>query len=289
MLEEIKGSYIANASMIKGWQHMSVNTLCNLYIDNENNEDLKSAYFSAILLKKWPYIGKHYLNSKASGFSIEDCYDMVIHGIQYALEKRKWKDPNNKLYNDKCAPDKVLNRCIASARDIQYYLSNTGKRKGNYGKVSLDYISEEVKDCSEILADDNESEELNKDNISTHFLLENLVKKNKFIEALVIHSILNDDCFVEKTTTQKFMLDEEEIKAKRSSQTFKTGKLVDTLYKYREQKIHTLCDEYHINDDKITKVRDVLIKADKNKLNRLVRSVLSKLADDEDVKEYLCL
>lgn len=285
MLEDIKQSYISDAARIKGWEKMSVNTLCNLYIDNEDDSDLKSAYFSAILLKKWPYIGKHYANSKASGFSIEECYDMVIHGIQYALEKRKWRDPDNKLYNDKCGPDKVLNRCIASSRDIQYYLSNTGKRKGNFGKVSLDYISEEVKDCTEILADDGEEEKCCNSKLSTKLLIETLINKNKYLEALIVESILNDDCFIERTHTEKFIFEEEEQKVKRTSSMFKAGKLVDNLYKYREQKVQTLCDEYNI---KVSSELETLMKADKNKISRLVKSILKRLSEDEDIREYLC-
>lgn len=289
MLEDIKQSCTIEASIIPNWQKTSVNVLANAYIDNEDNEELKSAYFSAILLKKWPYIGKHYTNSKASGFSIEDCYDMVVHGIQYALEKRKWRDPENKLYNDKCAPDKILNRCIASSRDIQYYLSNTGKRRGNYGKISLDYISEEVKDCCDILSDESESDDNYKEKLSVKSLLENLIKKNKLIEALVVSSILQDDCFVEKSENQEFMYEEELVKGKRYSKTFKAGKLVDNLYNYRDQKINYLKDNYSIDEDDLKVFADNFTAIDKSKMNRLVKSVLKSLSRDEDIKDYLCL
>lgn len=294
MLEEIKSSYIQAASRIPGWQNESVNTLCNLYIDNEDNDLLKSAYFAAIILKKWPYIGKHYTSSKASGFSIEDCYEMVIHGIMYALEKRKWRDPTNKLYNDRCAPDKVLNRCIASSRDIQYYLSNTGKRKVNYGKASLDSICEEVNDCNELLADDDAYEEVVNDSYSIDSLTDNLINKNKIIEAMIVNSIVNDDCFIDKCNTETVTINkdtelEEEIKVKKHSSSFKAGKLVDNLYKYKSTKVMNLCANHKLNEQTISAIVQLFDKTDKNKFARIIKITLKNMAKDTDISKYLCL
>ena len=66
MLEDIKKSYVKTAnSSVPNWKELDVNTLCNLYIENEKDEGKKNGYFSAIVLKKWGYIGKNYINSKS--------------------------------------------------------------------------------------------------------------------------------------------------------------------------------------------------------------------------------
>lgn len=301
MLEEIKKTYLREAARIPSWETTSVNTLCNLYIDNEQDESLKSAYFSAIILKKWPYIGKHYLASKASGFSIEDCYDMVVHGIQYALDKRKWRDPNNKLYNDKCGPDKVLNRCIASSRYIEYYLSNTHKRRSNFGKTSLDMIQENVKDCTDILSDECVSQDNVSEDISITLLVDKLMRANKVLEALIINDIVEGDCFILKSSTKKLEYEVEvedddgktktEIvkeKVKSYSHNFKLTKLINDLYKYNEVDLRNICKSYCIS---IEKENDLirLFKTKKNKFDRVIKETLSNMAKDRIIKNHLCL
>ena len=288
MLEEIKGSCVKEASRIPNWQNTSVNVLANKYIDNENNEDLKSAYFSAILLKKWPYIGKHYASSKASGFSIEECYDMVVHGIQYALANRKWRDPENKLYNDNCGPDKVINRCIASARDIQYYNSNTQKRKVNFGKTSLDCIEENVKDCTDIISDNGETESDIKENISMSFLIEKLMKSNKILEALIINDIVAGDCFITKTHNETIMYQEEEQTVKRYEEVFKASKLINNLYNnYSEEQLKHICESYCISKEKEESLIN-LFKTKKNKFDRIIKATLLGMSKDNVIKEHLC-
>ena len=288
MLEEIKKSYTREASRIPNWQNTSVNVLANAYIDNENDEQLKSAYFSAILLKKWPYIGKHYAASKASGFSIEDCYDMVIHGIQYALANRKWRDPENKLYNDKCGPDKVLNRCIASSRDIQYYNANTHKRRANFGKTSLDLIEENVKDCTYVLSDDCEAIDDAQDNISVEFLIEKLMKKEKVLEALIINDIVAGDCFITKTTTEKMIFEEEEQSYKRYTEVFKLSKLVNNLYNYSEEELRDICSAYCISKEKETSIISLFKGTKKTKFDRVIKTTLLSMAEDVTIRNHVC-
>ena len=37
---------------------------------------------------------------------VEDCFEWLTHAILYALDHRKWKDPNSSLFNDPLGPDK---------------------------------------------------------------------------------------------------------------------------------------------------------------------------------------
>ena len=288
MLEEIKKSYIKAASIIKDWQTISVNTLANNYIDNESDEDLKAGYFSAILLRKWAYIGKHYATSKASGFTIEDCYDMVIHGIQYALQNRKWRDPKNKLYTDKCGPDKVLNRCIASARDIQYYNANTHKRKANFGKTSLDMIEENVKDCNEVILDESADLDEYSDYISIDLLIDKLIDNNKILEAIIVKNIVAGDCFVSKVTTTTKISDDNEYTTKSYTQNFKLAKLINNLYSYSEDDLRDICSFYCISKEKEESLINLFKNTKKTKFDKVIKSTLASMSEDNVIRDYLC-
>ena len=291
MLEDVKRSYERRAnSVVPNWRELDVNTLCNLYIENENNEVKKNGYFSAIVLKKWGYIGKHYINSKASGFSIEQCYDMVLDAIMYILKMRKWLDPNNKLYGDKNAPDKCLNRCIFSARQRDYYLSNRDKRRYNYGGISLEAITDNVGDHTEVLCDevlDQDNQDYMFVNVTLKNIINHMVSKNKILEALVLDNIANDDCYTTKTETTEVVTKDTTEKVKRSHDVFKLCKLVDNLYNYDIKTIKRICNMYCLEEEKLIDFLPVL-NNDKGRLSRVVKSVMNNLRNDKELIETLC-
>lgn len=291
MLEDVKRSYERMANtVVPNWRELDVNTLCNLYIENENNEVKKNGYFSAIVLKKWGYIGKHYINSKASGFSIEQCYDMVLDAIMYILKMRKWLDPNNKLYGDKNAPDKCLNRCIFSARQRDYYLSNRDKRRYNYGGISLEAITDNVGDHTEVLCDevlDQDNQDYMFVNVTLKNIINHMVSKNKILEALVLDNIANDDCYTTKTETTEIVTKDTVEKVKRSHDVFKLCKLVDNLYNYDIKTIKRICNMYCLEEEKLIDFLPVL-NNDKGRLSRVVKSVMNNLRNDKELIETLC-
>lgn len=287
MLEEVRRNYIATADAVKpNWRTTNVNTLCDLYIDNENDEVLKSGYFAGIVLKKWGYIGKHYINSKASGFTIEDCYGMVTDAIMIILKARKWRDPSNKLYGDKNAPDKCLNRCIFSMRQRDYYLANRQKRKVNYGgnKVSLTQLQEQVGDHSAVLATDSDR----KDSVQTldyKNVISNLLSNNRGLEGIIVENILRDECFV---TKYKIITDEEGHEHKRAYEEFKLCKLVDNISKYNNDSINHIYKTYGVSVDKGAEVSDIINSVNKAKLSRIIKATMTKMSKDRALKESLC-
>ena len=293
MLEDIKKSYVKTAnSSVPNWKELDVNTLCNLYIENEKDEVKKNGYFSAIVLKKWGYIGKHYINSKSSGFSIEQCYDMVLDAVMYILKMRKWLDPNNKLYGDKNAPDKCLNRCIFSARQRDYYLSNRDKRKYNYGNVSLEYIVDNVVDHTDVLGDDfsypNEDNNMFI-NVTLKNIVQKMIKNNRVLEALIIDNIVNDDCYTSKVETKKIDNGYEIQKFKNYNEEFKFGKLVNNLYNYDVGTIKRICSMYSISEEECKLIEYLpTLNNDKGKLSRVIKSVMRNLSKDEDLRVSLC-
>ena len=136
MLTEMKKIYSDQADMIEGWKDKSKTELCNLYIQNENDEMLRNCYFSAIILNYWNKIYTLQANTYLTA-TLEDTYQWVVDGILYALEHRKWLDPNNKLYTDPDAPDKVINRRICFMKKPFLIISGDCQKTQNCHRVQL--------------------------------------------------------------------------------------------------------------------------------------------------------
>ena len=192
-LNEYKRYYEKEASNIPDWRNINKNKLVNSFIKNENNKELANSYLAAIICKYWGNIDKLYNNSKSSSVTREDCYEWVIDAIMYALTKRKWLDPSNKLYNDPNGPDKVINRCIVSERKIFYQSSNYDCRKVNYATFSTDQIIEENENNSLLLSNKNDYADIDE---SVDDLIVSSFNKGKYFLAFMIDGIVNYDSFI---------------------------------------------------------------------------------------------
>lgn len=145
MLDEYKQIYIENANLIPNWRNMSKSELAKLYIQHEGT-DIANSYFSAIMCKYWNLIGSYYYKQDVKIANETDCYDWLIEGITYALEKRVWEDPENALYNDPKGPEKAMTVCITSTRATFYQYTKHDKRSLNYTLLSLDSLEENSSD-----------------------------------------------------------------------------------------------------------------------------------------------
>lgn len=194
MLESYKKSYEDQADMYidEDWRKMNKNDLVNKYIEVEKDPVLANAYMSAIICRYWNSLNSYYLKSYRSA-NIEDCYGWLVAAIMRALKHRKWKDPNNKLYNDPNGPDKVINRCIFSNRMGFYQSSNTYKRRRNYGLYSLESLIDDYGDTVNLA----ESTPLdNSDEVVDIYRLVNSAFDNKsYVTAFIIDCIVNEDLF----------------------------------------------------------------------------------------------
>jgi len=192
-LNEYRKYYEKEASNINGWRTLNKNKLVNSFIENEHNKELANSYLSAIVCRYWGNIDKLYNSSKSSSVTREDCYEWVVDAIMYALSKRKWLDPSNKLYNDPNGPDKVINRCIASERKIFYQSSNYDCRKVNYATYSTDQIIEENENNVLLLSDKNDYADIDE---SVDELIISSFNQGKYFLAFMIDGIVNYDSFV---------------------------------------------------------------------------------------------
>lgn len=272
MLEMEYATLKSCADQIPGWQTMNKNDLVNLYIDNEKDNLLREHYFSAIMLRYWSNIFKNYALSKRSGFTIEDCYSWLFFGIDYALRKRKWKDPSNKLYNDPCGPDKVINRCLATQRNYYYQQSNTFKNRINHSTTNFtEFFKEDgVEDKSGLLEGyECESSDDVTNKLDTELLLHSMFANNEYMNGLVTYYILNEDVFF-------------------TNNTLNLKKLTTEVMNCSNSKCTTLSVTYGCSEDKLKDTVSKLSNYSFQHANNVIKSTVSSLKDNKFVRNYLC-
>ena len=271
MLEEEYVTLYKSASSIKDWKSLTKNELANAYIDNEKDESLKNAYFSALMLRYWGNIGRYYTSSKSSGFTIEECYSWLLEALLYALEKRKWRDPNNPLSKDKNAPDKVINRCIYSRRQYYYYLSNTDKRKSNHNKISIENNEELKEDYNVFLEDTSSNMNFINEDILT--VSSDIYKRNKWFESFLLIFLCSDDF-------SKW--DKEEKKWDLNLQ-----KIVDNINNLDYEEFTSIMEKLKATNKEINDYYQDIKYLNKNKTRNLVSRCLKDLRKNEALKS-LC-
>lgn len=193
-LEDIKRTYEDCANLIPNWRDIDKNKLANLYIDNEKDEDLRNAYFSALMLKYWNNVFKFYRTSKSARLEIDDFTSWLSESIMIAFKYRRWRDPTNKLYHDENAPDKVINRCIFSTRMRYYQYYNKLKRCANYTSVSLEGLVSK----DSFATSDNFVYEMDDQYVSSidcNIEVQKLVNERRYQEAIVTDALFFDDYF----------------------------------------------------------------------------------------------
>ena len=181
-----KDFYESLANQIPNWKTMSKNELCFKYIEESSKQNkISDSYLAALICKYLPKVDKYYyLNIKSA--TLEECYDWLIDAILYVLNHQRWNDKDSSIYQDKNAPDKMINRCLQSNRLIHYQASNRYKRKLNYTLNSLDEIKEEYN----IDIDNKQDSFLDLDKQIIKFF-----REKEYFAAFVLDGILNNDSF----------------------------------------------------------------------------------------------
>ena len=274
MLEQEYKTFYNCASTIPDWKTANKNDLANAYVDNEDNERLRDAYFSALMLRYWGNIGKYYTSSKASGFTIEDCYNWLIEALMYSLKQRKWRDPNSSMYKDKNGPDKIINRCIFSRRQYYYYLSNTSNRKANFCTLSVDNDENIDQDHNTHLIDNSyQTDKLSLD-IST--ISYSLYKENNRLESFLLSYLSLNDFSVYSKAKDEWKLNKNSLVASIKNISYDD-------FKYFVNRISE-----DISEDRIKENYRELKEIKENKVSTLITKALNNLKENKDLKDLLC-
>lgn len=220
-IKDIQRQFKMCASKLEDYELMSKTELANGYCDAQEagDEDLRSAYYSALMLRYWYKIFKWQQDSASLHLELSDFVDWLQDAFYVVFYYKEWryeykaevKEGNflgwkldkegNKIPNpyywrtDPNAPDKIINRCCFSIRGKYYQFNNKDKRKANVTNMSIEKEVDENGDSAlDYLGcvDENGFIDGTKDIITM------LISKNKLVEAVVVDGIVNGDSF--KTT-----------------------------------------------------------------------------------------
>lgn len=265
MLNSYKKVYSQNADRLikEDWRHMDKNQLVNKYIEVEEDEELAEAYLCAIICRYWGALNKYYSMSYKSVPDITIYHDWLVQAIMRAIKNRKWKDPENKLYNDPAGPDKVINRCLISERLIYYQGANTFKRKGNYKNESLDKLQDELGEDPSILS--HIDERLDGGSISITNLVKDTFNNKDYVLSFMIDGIINADVFDKK--------DQEDVR----ESTFSKKKLLKHLRNIDENYCKIFSTNMNIPLKEVREAANELNSFPRNKMIIAIKLNLKKL------------
>lgn len=270
MLESIKRSYVQTAQVIPDWKEVSKSELANRYIENENDNIKRNAYFAALMCRYWPAIGKYYMQSKRS-VPIEECYEWLIHALMYALKHRKWLEPGNKLFGDLAGPDKVINRCIISTRQIFYQASNTHKRKANYGNESIDKQFDTDDDSSYVSGYTyGENDSYFTESISLD-IAQQYIDKNDIEDAIIVDVISHQDSY----------------KLNEGKLSFDLRKTVAALKHLPPAYAGYFIEKYFVNNVDLNSALNKIQTMDGIEMRSEIKKVLYELKSNKSLKEIL--
>lgn len=262
MLDEYKQIYIECANLIPDWRKLSKSELANLYIENEN-EATANSYFSALMCKYWNLIGSYYYKQHVKIATENDCYNWLVDGIRYALDKRVWQDSNNALYDDPKGPEKAMTVCITSERATFFQYTQHDKRSLNYTLLSLNQLEENSSDGFFIPYED-------KYETIQSYVNENVKKffENKdYFVSFFIDALFNADILVDKSGLHNY-----NVNINRFS---KYVKEVTNEYLYR------FSLEYNIEVDKVIDAFSYIQNMPHYRLHYNISRVINMLKNDD--------
>jgi len=285
-LKTLKEAFMQEASKLGNYQELSKTDLVECYCDatDAKDEALRNVCISALMLRYWFKIGKTRARNPIN-LSDEICYDIVLHGIDYALEHRSWQDPTKDVYNDPNGPDKVINQCIESSYLTYMQQNNKILRKANANNYSLEKMIEDNGDCANTytgcVADSNPLD-------SVQILVRQLLKKGKNIEALIVDGIANFDTDKDIKATKTIEIVDEEGNIREEIHKYKASrfdarKLVKHLNLVDDEFMNNFCKRYDVKQ-----VFDVdgyarFKKMNNTKLYKWIQKTLLEIKTDADL------
>lgn len=190
MLEEAKSIYEQEASYIPNWREMNRNDLCRKYVEYENDRQLSSSYFSAIVLTYWGKLNKREIPRQETGL-----YDLLIDSIMQALKQRAWEREDSSIYNDPNGPDKAINRIFKTHLINERIKAKAQKYYADTSSLSLNALLE-LTDGYLDMGEEDESNEMCLSIDIKDFVKINFKYKDYFM-SFVIHIVAYENCIEE--------------------------------------------------------------------------------------------
>lgn len=214
MLDEVRKSYYECASIIPDWKKLSRSELCNKYLEvKDTNKYLAESYLSAIICKFWNVFEHNFKTQHGTFYSEIDYYQSGIDGILEALNKHIWTDPNNKLYGDCNAPEKVINVIIYSRKNNIYQAASRQKRRLNIGNQSLQEMQEQNVDSIYLkYTDDIDMSEIVIADLVKYYFLHFEYLKAFVLDAIINVDLLSGNNYLQKLKTHIYNMPDSYIK-----------------------------------------------------------------------------
>lgn len=145
MEQSYKESFTECAKIVPNYTTIPVMDICESYLSTDDDY-LKSAYVSVLILRYWSKINTYYYKSLSLHIEDVDALYWVMESIVKVLNAHVWKDPNSTLFNDPDAFEKAFNVRLSCARYTDYQASNRLKRQNGHNVLSLNQIQEGFND-----------------------------------------------------------------------------------------------------------------------------------------------
>lgn len=190
------------------WKDIDKNELVIKACENRTGP-IHDSYISAIVLKYWPKLERYSWKYRIAA-TPEDVHTWLIIAIEWAIEHRPWELPESTIYQDKCGPDKVINRVMESRKNTFYQQLNRNNRKFQSDHLSLDMVMGEDSGSS------LEPEYIESYNVEYDEIIKEYFRKKDYFMAFLFDVVLYETSVVESgykcLTTYLMTLDEVQCK-----------------------------------------------------------------------------
>ena len=330
-INDMQKIFQQDASKLGDYQLMTKTELANGYCDAdeaaelaraqgnvvevEHQEELRSAYHSALMLRYWYKIFEWAQNSSSLNLDYTEFANWLVDSLYVAFYYRVWRWENeavvrhgrfvewrkdndgnlipNKYYyiSDPNAPDKIINRCCGSMRGRVYQYYNKDKRKAGVQMYSLDSMVDENGDSALDYAGCVSESSAYEPN-ATYYLVKEFLKRNEGIEALIVDGIANHDSFkVIKETRCEYETgadgNEVCIKHKAARAEFSPRMLVKHLNLISPAMMHDFCSQYSVPIATGEEIYNKLKTMSNNKLYKCIEKTLQEIKQTPQLLECL--
>lgn len=328
-LKEIQSTFIADASKLGEYSLLTKTELANGYCDAEEaavaayeandeaearkQDELKSAYYAALMLRYWHKIFEWMHNSSSLHLEPAEFIGWLSDSLYVAFYYRVWRyehqaivkhgkfidwsrDENGDLIpnpywyvKDPNAPDKIINRCCGSMRGRVYQFYNKDKRKAIVTANSLDQMVEEAGDSAAAFSGCYEDAP-NIEGVSA--LVSALLQRGDYIEALIIDGIAYHDAFKVKKDKQTISVPTEDGEVivdtiTTKTQIFDARKLVKHLTHINPQFMSRFCSRYSIEVERGNQIYTRLTDMSNPKLYKCIEKTLIEIRQNPNLLSYI--
>lgn len=328
-LQQLQQSFMKDAEFLGDYQLLTKTELANGYCDAEEAankareegkekdvafyESLRSAYYSALMVRYWFKIYEWINNSSSLQLEQSEFVNWLAECLNDAFYYRGWRfeykavvkdgkfidwkydEQGNKIKNDNYylldpnAPDKNINFFIKAKRGKVYQYYNKDKRKTCVQNYSLDEMIDENGDYAVNYAGAYVEPEENK----VKYLIDEFLRRDEGVEALIIDGIANYDTYKQtKVTRTETCYDEEtgeeyEEDYSHYKNSFDPRKLVRHLNNLNEEFINQFCKVYKVEKVDGDAIYSRLKKMNNSKLYKYIEKTLIEVRQDASLMDCL--